>query len=832
MQRHRKTSLDTLNNSIMVDIMKRIRLFSVLIIANFAWCSMYGSIPSTPLAYYSPSSSLHMTRSGNGDPNDEPYTVIQTEAGRECVYIPASKFLYFRIDKTVVPSSMDTLIFKITYLDRGNGEMRMQYNATGNRNYESCVAGKTNTEEWITVTMAVTDASLRNAQNHGDIRINEGNYIARIEVYNGTLNPLSEPLCPHAGGSEYSEFIGKSVAGYQAWFRVAGRYEFWHHWGNDAVESDGTRWPRANNHTFEIYPDISIYEEADLAQTGFADLGNGESARLYNAASPSVIAKHFSLMQEHGIDGVAVQRFIGPEMRTIANNPAATLHSISRQAEQNNRLFYICYDITSTGLESTWADLIRFDWVYNIEQNYSLTQSSAYATVSGKPVVELWGTGFTDNHPGNAAETIALIEWLKSRGCYVIGGVPTYWRENRNDAKGPSQPNPANQESFEEVYKHYDMLSPWLVGRFSNYQEAQYFFRLQGQDKRYCDSLHIGYMPTVFPGFGWATWNTGVPNQAPRHAGEFLWEQAKNIRQTGCTNMYFSMFDEYDEGTALLSAATDYTMLPTDAYFLTTSADGRWLSPDFYLRLAGDATRMLKGKKDTAFTTPYSLGPVFYRNSFESRTTPYNYVNHIAQNTGTFPIDPCFYQPRTITGSNITGMKCEIVPSGARTGEYAMSVSGVAAGNSVWQYRFSKTNIKVTGPMRLTAYRASSGIGNTVQIMLSMRSGQTITTHVDSEDGEFSRLAAYIPQTFTGDYIDAISIYLNTTESGAFQATFDDILIEEWDKQNTAISIPETPSQDHPLRFDILGRPVSDGYNGITVTPSGKYLYNKARKGE
>lgn len=51
-----------------------------------------------------------MTRSGNGDPNDEPYTVIQTEAGRECVYVPSSKFLYFRIDKTAVPSSMSTLV--------------------------------------------------------------------------------------------------------------------------------------------------------------------------------------------------------------------------------------------------------------------------------------------------------------------------------------------------------------------------------------------------------------------------------------------------------------------------------------------------------------------------------------------------------------------------------------------------------------------------------------------------------------------------------------------------------------------------------------------------
>ena len=766
---------------------KSLRLFAALLLAHWAWCNIHGAVPATPLAYYSPSSSLNMTRSGNGDPNDEPYTVIVTEAGRECVYVPASKYLYFRIDKTVVPSTMATLVFKVTYLDRGTGELRMQYNATGGRNYESCVVGKTGSEQWITVTMAVTDGSLRNAQNHGDIRFNEGNYIARVEVYDGTLDPQSEPLCPHAGGSAYSEFRGKSVAGYQAWFRVAGRYEFWHHWGNDAVGADGTRWPRANNHTFEIYPDISFYDDADLAQTGFANLGNGEPARLYNGASPTVIAKHFALMQEHGIDGVAVQRFIGPEMRTVANNPAATLHSIRQKAEDNQRFFYICYDITSNGLESVWADLIRFDWVYNIEQNYALTQSPAYATVDGKPVVQVWGTGFTDNHPGTAAETIALIEWLKSRGCYVIGGVPTYWRENRNDAKGPSQPNPANKESFEEVYKHYDMLSPWLVGRFSNLNEAQYFFSLQRQDKRYCDSLQIDYMPTLFPGFGWATWNTGVPNQAPREAGEFLWAQAKNIHETGCTNMYFSMFDEYDEGTALLSAATDYTMLPTDAYFLTTSADGRWLSSDFYLRLAGDAARMLKGEKDTALTTPHSLGPVFYRNSFERRTTPYNYVNHVPQNTGTFPIDPCFYRPQEILRSGVPDAQCAIVTSGARTGGYALAVSGTASGNAAYQYRFAKTSIEVTRPMRLTAFRAADGIGQAVRIMLTMRSGQTITAEVDSVDGGFERIAAYIPQAYAGDCIDGLSVVLNTSGTGAFSAVIDDILIEEWDRQQTGI---------------------------------------------
>ena len=789
-----------------------------------AWSTVFGALPATPLAYYTPSEALYMTRSGNGDPNDEPYTVIVTEAGRECVYVPSSKFLYFRIDKTVVPSTMNTLVFKITYLDRGTGELRMQYNATGNRNYESCAVSKTGSEQWITVTMAVTDASLRNAQNHGDIRINDGNYIARVEVYNGTLDPMSEPLCLHAGGSDYSEFIGKSVAGYQAWFRVAGRYEFWHHWGNDAVAADGTRWPRPNNHTFEIYPDISFYDDDDLAQTGFADLGNGEAARLYNGASPTVIAKHFGLMQEHGLDGVAVQRFLGPEMRTIANNPAATLVSIRQQAENNHRLFYICYDITSNGLESTWADLIRFDWVYNIEQNYALTQSPAYATVNGKPVVQVWGTGFTDNHPGTAAETIALIEWLKSRGCYVIGGVPTYWRENRNDAKGPSQADPANRESFEEVYKHYDMLSPWLVGRFSNIQEAQYFFNLQRLDKHYCDSLHIGYMPTLFPGFGWATWNTGVPNQAPRQAGTFLWEQAKNIRETGCTNMYFSMFDEYDEGTALLSAATDYSMLPTDAYFLTTSADGRWLSSDFYLRLAGDAAQMLKGEKDTAFSTPHSLGPVFYRNSFESRTTPYNYVHNVPQNTGTFPIDPCLYQPQETAKNHVSNAKCEIVQSSARTGDYALSVSGSAETDAVYQYRLAKTSIPVTMPMRLTAYRQANGVGKGVQIMLTMHSGMTITTSTDSIDGAFERLVAYIPASFAGDRIEAVSVTLNTTETGTFSAFFDDLLIEEYDTPMTAIEHTGTTDCNKTARFDLLGRPVTGNYRGIVVTPAGKYI--------
>jgi hypothetical protein len=134
-------------------------------------------------------------------------------------------------------------------------------------------------------------------------------------------------------------------------------------------------------------------------------------------------------------------------------------------------------------------------------------------------------------------------------------------------------------------------------------------------------------------------------------------------------------------------------------------------------------------------------------------------------------------------------------------------VSGTAAGNAVYQYRFAKTAIEVTAPMRLTAYRAASGIGSGVQLMLTLRSGQTITTAVDSIDGSFERLVAYIPQSFAGDVIDGLSVYLSTPEAGAFSAIIDDLLIEEYAQQDTGIDplpLQETAGAYKFLRNGIL----------------------------
>src|SRR5205814_9340697 len=122
-----------------------------------------------------------------------------------------------------------------------------------------------------------------------------------------------------------------------------------------------------------------------------------------------------------------------------------------------------------------------------------------------------------------------------------------------------------------------------------------------------CNANNLLYQPVAFPGFAWSNWNGGTQNQIPRNKGEFLWRQVYNIKQSGIGNGYIAMFDEYDEGTAIAKMADSYYSIPSNQYFLTTSADGTYLSNDFYLRLVGKATKIIKGidTLTTNVTIPY-----------------------------------------------------------------------------------------------------------------------------------------------------------------------------------------------------------------------------------
>lgn len=68
----------------------------------------------------------------------------------------------------------------------------------------------------------------------------------------------------------------------------------------------------SNGNTVEIdfVPDVSQYPAACLFDTNFI-LPGGSNAKFYDNTCEGVVDLHFQWMQEAGIDGVVVQRFLG-----------------------------------------------------------------------------------------------------------------------------------------------------------------------------------------------------------------------------------------------------------------------------------------------------------------------------------------------------------------------------------------------------------------------------------------------------------------------------------------------------------------------------------------
>ena len=101
----------------------------------------------------------------------------------------------------------------------------------------------------------------------------------------------------------------------------------------------------------------------------------------------------------------------------------------------------------------------------------------------------------------------------------------------------------------------------------------------------------------IFPGFSWTnlTRHANPVNQIPRLAGDFLWHQAWGAWSAGARMLFIAMFDEVDEGTAILKAAASAADVPTTGTFLCLDADGTAVPNDWYLRLAGEVGNLFRG---------------------------------------------------------------------------------------------------------------------------------------------------------------------------------------------------------------------------------------------
>jgi hypothetical protein len=383
------------------------------------------------------------------------------------------------------------------------------------------------------------------------------------------------------------DVVGKVIVGYQAWFQCSGDgspAKGWRHWARQ-------KQPVCGFQSFELYPDTREYEK--VYDTGYENLGNGSKAVLFSSHDGCTINTHLRWMKEYGIDGCALQRFSSeldsPEMKNIRDKAAI---NVKYAAEKYERKFYIMYDLSGMK-ESTLVEKVKNDWTKTIEGALDLIDSPAYARQNGKPVVCIWGFGFTDR-TGTAEQCIELVDFFKKRGCYVIGGVPFYWRECGDDSK----------KNFSRAYMSFDMISPWAVGRFRYIEGADWCKTIIKQDFEFCRQHKLDYQPIAFAGFAWSNWNGGEKNMIPRLHGNFMWRQFANIRDIGIPGAYIAMFDEYDEATAIAKAAENKSMIPANQYFLTLDADGVNCSSDFYLRLTRDGAKMIRHETDLEWEHP------------------------------------------------------------------------------------------------------------------------------------------------------------------------------------------------------------------------------------
>lgn len=394
------------------------------------------------------------------------------------------------------------------------------------------------------------------------------------EVLDKTLVPYSGPS---EKGVDTSTLTGKVMCGYQGWFNCEsdGAGRGWVHW----VKGKGPLAP--GNVKVDLWPDLSELGPEERFDTGFKH-ADGRTAQVFSSYNKATVLRHFQWMKDYGIDGAFVQRFAaGARSPSFQLQNNTVLAHCREGANRHGRAYALMYDLSGLGA-GKMGDIIA-DW-QGLHGRMKVTQDPAYLKHNGKPLVAVWGIGFNDKRAYTVADCRLLIEVLKKDGCSIMLGIPTYWREQKNDS--------VTDADLHEVLALADVLSPWTVGRYGKPDHARKHIQtLAKADLAWCGGRKIDYLPVVFPGFSWHNMYGAPLNSIPRLKGEFLWTQFQENTSIGAKMLYVAMFDEVDEGTAIFKCTDDVPSTP-DVPFVTYEGMGS----DFYLKLTGAGARMLRGE--------------------------------------------------------------------------------------------------------------------------------------------------------------------------------------------------------------------------------------------
>ena len=395
----------------------------------------------------------------------------------------------------------------------------------------------------------------------------------------------SAAVAPQPAAVDATTLDGKLMFGYQGWFGCPGDgspLDAWEHWFRRGPATIATL-------RVDMWPDVSELSAAERCNTPLM-LPDGQRAQLYSAYNPRTVDRHFGWLQQYELPGVFLQRFtVRLDDASVRGFRDGVAGNVRGAAEAHGRVFAMMYDITGHPRD-TVVEAVERDWTYLVD-TLRITESPQYLRHHGRPVLAIWGLGFRDRAP-TPEQAVELVDFFKNNRderyrVTLVGGIPSRWRTLSRDSR--------TEEAWTDVYRSFDILSPWTVGRFRDDETTDRFYRDEvGPDLIETSRLGLGYMPVVFPGFSWHNMNpTASSNPIPRRGGRFFWHQIEQAVQAGATMLYGAMFDEVDEGTAMFKLAPTRDSVPAGVPIVTLDADGEQLPSDWYLQLARQAQQRL-----------------------------------------------------------------------------------------------------------------------------------------------------------------------------------------------------------------------------------------------
>lgn len=380
-----------------------------------------------------------------------------------------------------------------------------------------------------------------------------------------------------------STLTGKVMCGYQGWFNAEGdgANRGYNHWAKGGAK------PGPGRVTVDLWPDLRDHGPDERFPTDFVH-ADGTPAEVFSSYRRPTVLRHFQWMQEHGIDGVFVQRFINSLQRPASLEHNNTVLEHCREgARQSGRTYALMYDLSS--LPVGQADRLIEDWK-KLRRDTQLTNDPAYLRHRGKPLIALWGCGFKDaDKPRPSLDDWRMIlRFLKddpeSGGLAIMLGVPSFWREQRRDS--------IEDPALHEILQLADVISPWTPGRYRTPEAAaQHAVEAWQPDLNWCRERGLDYLPVAFPGFSWHNLKGDKLDAIPRLQGRFFWSQIVAAKRAGADMLYVAMFDEVDEATAIFKATNQPPVGP-GVSFLTYEG----LPSDHYLHLTGLAGKVMRGE--------------------------------------------------------------------------------------------------------------------------------------------------------------------------------------------------------------------------------------------